>query len=55
MVDFLMFFVTMMVSSVIYAVVICKIPNQIVREAFLETGIALIICGFVVGLIIMAV
>lgn len=54
MIEFLVFFILMLIASAIYAVVICQIPNEIVREVFLYTGVVLIICGFGIGIIFVA-
>lgn len=54
MIDFLMFFVVMMITSAVYAFVICKIPDMVVREVFLWTGVVLIVCGFGLGIIFVA-
>lgn len=55
MIEFLLFFVAMMISSAIYAVVICRIPDQVIREVFMWTGVVLIVCGFAFGIIFLAV
>lgn len=55
MIEFLLFFAVMLISSAIYAAIICKIPDQVVREVFLWTGVVLIVCGFAFGIIFVAI
>lgn len=55
MIDFLIFFAVMLLSSALYAAIICKIPDPVVREVFLWTGVVLIVCGFGLGIIFVAI